>query len=204
MIITKLEEAAKGKINIYIDEEYQFFLYWKEVKLYHLKENDIISDETFNDIMTNTVLKRAKQKALNILKVMDRTEQELINKLKQAQYTDSIIPIAVQYVKDYHYIDDSRYAANFIKNKMNNKSRRQIEFELIQKGITKDIIVEAFSQEYNDEDKAIKNAILKKNADISTMSREEKIKLSAFLYRKGFKMDKIKRYVNDCNLDDFE
>jgi regulatory protein len=201
MLITKLEEIEKGKIKVFIDEEYQFLLFQKEVKEYHLKENDLISETLVNDIIENVIKRRAKQKALALLKVMDRTEQELIYKLKQAHFTDTIIEAAIYYVKTYHYIDDSRYAANYIRAKMNSKSKRQLQTELIKKGIEKEIMEKAFLDEYNDEDSAIQKAIQKKNVDIMSLSKEEKLKLSSYLYRKGFKLDLIRKYVGEYGED---
>ena len=112
MTITKIEELDKGKFKIYIDNEYCFCLYQKDLRLYHLKEYSEITDTVYQDIYQNTVLRRAKQKAMAILKFMDRTEQELVFKLKQADYSDTVISDVLAYIKDFHYIDDERYALN--------------------------------------------------------------------------------------------
>ena len=196
MIISKLEEIDKGKIKVYIDNEFRFCLYQKDLKVYRLKENDMISDTIYQDIYTNVVLRRAKQKALAILKYMDRTEQELILKLKQAEYTESIISEIITYIKKYHYIDDLRYAINYVRSKKNTKSKRQIYGELIQKGVEKENIEEAFGEEYEDEDTALQKAIKKKTHDINNLTEEEKVKLVSSLYRKGFQLDSIKKYLN--------
>lgn len=197
MIITKLEEYEKGKIKVYIDEEYRFILYNKDLKCNHIEEQGSISEAVYEDIRINTVLRRAKQKAMAILKFMDRTEQELINKLKMADYTEDIISEVINYIKSYHYIDDMRYAINYIHSKKNNKSKRQIYSELVQKGIDKMYLEQAFNLEYEDEDIAIKRALAKKNTDICNLTENEKLKLAASLYRKGFQADLIKKYLNN-------
>lgn len=199
MIITKLEDYEKGKIKVYIDEEYRFILYQKDINSYHLEVDKSISDAVYEDILINTVLRRAKQKALAILKFMDRTEQELIYKLKTADYTDNIINEVIKYIRGYHYVDDKRYAINYIHSKKNTKSKRQIYSELLQKGIDKSYLDEAFEEEYEDEGTAIKRALAKKGADISNMTENEKLKLAASLYRKGFQADLIKKYLGDYN-----
>ncbi len=196
MIITKLEEIDKGKVKVYIDNEFYFCLYRKDLMVYQLGEKDIISDLVYQDIYINVLLRRAKQKALAILKYMDRTEQELILKLKQADYTDNIISDVITYIKKYHYIDDLRYAINYIRSKKDTKSKRQIYGELIQKGVTKENIEQAFCEEYEDEDTALQKAIKKKTNDINNLPEEEKVKLISSLYRKGFQLDSIKKYIN--------
>ena len=196
MIITKLEEIDKGKVKVYIDNEFYFCLYRKDLMVYQLGEKDIISDLVYQDIYINVLLRRAKQKALAILKYMDRTEQELILKLKQADYTDNIISDVITYIKKYHYIDDLRYAINYIRSKKDTKSKRQTYGELIQKGVTKENIEQAFCEEYEDEDTALQKAIKKKTNDINNLPEEEKVKLISSLYRKGFQLDSIKKYIN--------
>lgn len=195
MIITKIEELDKGKVKIYIDNEYHFWLYQKDLRIYQLAESEEIPDLFYRQLYKNTVLRRAKQKALAILKYMDRTEQELVIKLRQADYTDTVISDVVSYVKDFHYINDERYAANYIRYKKDTKSKRQIYAELKQKGIEKEYIEEAFREEYESEDAAIIKAIGKKAKPIDTMTDQERLKLAASLYRKGFQMDLINKYI---------
>jgi regulatory protein len=196
MYISKLEEVDKNKVKVYIDDEYRFLLYKKDIRIHRLREEEEISDSKYADILKNTVLRRGKQKALSILKYMDRSEQELRFKLKQAEYTDSNIDMILDYVKQYRYVDDERYATQYVRFKKDNKSRRQLQMELIQKGIEKDLIDTAFEEEYNDEDQAIQKAITKKCKNIDELTFEEKMKLSAYLYRKGFQVDIIKKYLN--------
>ncbi len=197
MIITKIEELDKGKVKIYIDNEFHFCLYHKDLKIYQLRENEEITDAVYQDIYKDTVLRRAKQKAFAILKFMDRTEQELIIKLKQADYSAGIITDVLTYINSYHYIDDARYAVNYIRSKKDSKSKRQIYAELIQKGIDKGNIEQAFSEEYENEEYAIQKAIGKKAKSLDDMTAEEKTKLIASLYRKGFQLDLIKKCIND-------
>lgn len=196
MLVTRLEELNKGKVKVYIEGEYHFLLYKKDINTYKLCENENISEEVYQDIKINTVFRRAKQKALAILKYMDRTEQELYWKLRQAEYTDEIIYATIDYVKAYHYIDDERYVRNYIEYKKSSKSKRQIEMELAQKGISKDYMEHAFADQYSGEEEAIKKAISKKTKNVENLSYEEKLKLVNFLYRKGFKMDLINKSIN--------
>ena len=55
-----------------------------------------------------------QSKSITILKYMDRTEKELYIKLKDAYYTDDIINRTIEYLKEYNYINDERYAMNYI------------------------------------------------------------------------------------------
>ena len=99
MIVTKIEPVDKTKYKIYIDEEYQFILYQKDIYIYDLKEGNEISDIDYQTILVDTVIRRGKQKALALLKYMDRTEAELVSKLKQSGYAMPIIELIIKYVK---------------------------------------------------------------------------------------------------------
>ncbi|MDF2802498.1 MAG: hypothetical protein K0S61_2401 [Anaerocolumna sp.] len=197
MIITGLEPKEKGKYKVYIDEEYHFVLYYKDLQKYKLDQGTEISGEIYRDIYLNTVLRRGKQKAVAILKYMDRTKQELILKLKQADYSDKVIEEVLTYVVKFHFIDDSRYAENYIRSRRDKKSKRQIITELSGKGIDKSLIDEVLLEEYDSEAEALKKAIEKKFKNAKDLTKEERIKFASSLYRKGFQMDLIRKYVYD-------
>lgn len=200
MVITRLEEVGKNKFKVYIDYEFHFILYSKDIKVNRLEVNQEINSELYEDIRTNTVLRRAKQKAMAILKYMDRTEEELITKLVAGGYSRGISIEALQYVKKFHYVDDRRFASNYIHSKKSTKSIRQIQIELSRKGIDKEMIQEIIEVEYdeeNGEEIAIKKAIAKKTSDINSLSKEERMKLLASLYRKGFSSENIRKYMDD-------
>jgi hypothetical protein len=36
MLITKLEKLDQGKVKVYINEEYHFLFYQKDIKVHHL------------------------------------------------------------------------------------------------------------------------------------------------------------------------
>lgn len=208
MIITDIVELKIGHSNkktaykIYIDYTYAFLLYKQDIKEYQIEIEREITSELYDKIIEDTVYRRAKQKALAILKHMDRTEKELYSKLKDAHYTDIIIEETIEYLKGYSYIDDERYASNYIRLKKNTLSLLSIKAKLIQKGINKENLEKIIAIEYaTDENEAdpeivaINKAILKKYKDTTDLNYEDKQKLIASLYRKGFNLDKINRCI---------
>lgn len=196
MTITKFETKDKGKVKIYINGEYHFILYTKDIRTYHLQEGAEISEDVYRDIVVNTVQRRAKQKAMAILKYTDRTEYELKLKLKQADYTEEIISAAIDYVKAFHYLDDERFARNYVEYKKLSKSKRQIQMELMNKGVSKEYIELALEEEYTGEEDAIRKAIAKKTKNRDDLSKEEIMKVANYLYNKGFSMELIKKHLD--------
>jgi regulatory protein len=198
MIITRLEGTEGSKIRVYIDEDFAFLLNEKELERYRLKEGIDLSVAEYERILEETIYHKVLDKALYILKFADRSENELRRKLSQAEFPDVLIDRAISYVKEYGYLDDKRFASSFIRVRMNKKSKLMIKNELLQKGISGEILEEAFNEAYEEEEEdaelsAIKKAIAKKTADPEALTYEEKQKLIASLYRKGFDLGKIKQ-----------
>lgn len=138
--------------------------------------------------------KKAKHRALYLLERMDRTEQELRQKLAQ-NYEPDIVEEALAYVKQYHYIDDMRYAKNYIAWRSQTKSRRLIEQELVlKKGVAKDIVRQAFEEsETEDECLLIRRWMEKKKFHPEMATKEEQQKFYLFLMRRGFNSQDIQR-----------
>lgn len=201
MNITRFEELDKSKIKVYIDDEYAFILYEKDIEHLRLDEGISISQDLYDNIIDEIVYPRAQQKALAILKYMDRSEQEVRNKLSRADYVGTIIDRTIAYVKEYGYLDDERFTAAFIRARMNRKSKLMIKTELMQKGINKDTINSVLLVEYGEDEEedaelnAIRKAIAKKTRSPEALTYEEKQKLIASLYRKGFNIGKIKQIL---------
>ena len=79
--------------------------------------------------------REARKKALRLLEHMDRTEKGLTDRLLRAGFSEELAEDAVSYVKDYGYINDRRYALNYIMYRIHDKSRQKIFQELSGKGI---------------------------------------------------------------------
>ena len=86
--------------------------------------------------------KRAKLRCMHLLEKRDYTEKELRQKLMtgKTEYTEEQIDAAIAYVKSFHYVDDGRYACKYIEAMQSRKSRKQIEQELYQKGVAKELV----------------------------------------------------------------
>lgn len=79
---------------------------------------------------------QARRKALRLLEHMDRTERGLTDRLRQAGFSEEAAEDAVSYVREFGYINDERYAFNYIMYRIHDKSRQKIFQELQQKGWT--------------------------------------------------------------------
>ena len=137
-------------------------------------------------------IRRARHRALHILERSDRTEQELRAKLER-NYRAEAVEDAIPYVKQYHYLDDRRYAVNYLNSRGRVKSRRQVEQELLyKKGISKEILEEARTEaEPQDEREQIRRWMEKKQIHPETADPNELRRFYLFLMRRGFRSEDI-------------
>ena len=137
-------------------------------------------------------IRRARHRALHILERSDRTEQELRAKLER-NYRAEAVEDAISYVKQYHYLDDRRYAVNYLNSRGRVKSRRQVEQELLyKKGISKEILGEARTEaEPQDEREQIRRWMEKKQIHPETADPNELRRFYLFLMRRGFRSEDI-------------
>ena len=137
-------------------------------------------------------IRRARHRALHILERSDRTEQELRAKLER-NYRAEAVEDAISYVKQYHYLDDRRYAVNYLNSRGRVKRRRQVEQELLyKKGISKEILEEARTEaEPQDEREQIRRWMEKKQIHPETADPNELRRFYLFLMRRGFRSEDI-------------
>lgn len=197
MIVTGIHALGKKRYEIELDGESAFALYSGELRAYQIRENEELSRETYESILTEVLLKRAKARSLHLLQEMDKTEYQMRQKLREGKYPERIVEDVIAWLYGYHYLDDRRYAESYISQKKNSRSRLQLQQDLARRGISKEIIREALEEDAPDEEELIRRWIEKKGIDPHTADLKERQKLFAFLARKGFRPGEINKALRD-------
>lgn len=204
LIVTSIKELTKKRRLVYINYEPAFAVYTVELRKFGIKENGAVSKEAFDTLVDEVLAKRATVRAMALLKNKDYTRKGLEDKLKEGYYPDRCIEHALEYVSRFGYINDERFAENYVNFKAGNKTRRQIELKLKQKGVDADIISRVCDEFYEDnsdiELEQAKAFIEKKHIDIENADYKELQKVKAALYRKGFSMDIINKTFDSKGL----
>ena len=196
MIVTKVEPVSKNRYKVEVDGEFAFVLYRRELSHYQIREECEVSEESFEQIKKEVIIKRAKLRAMHLLNDMDRTESQLRTKLRQSCYTEDVVEAALAYVKSFGYIDDLDYAKRYIQNRQNQKSKRELCAQLVGKGIERELIALAMEECYPGEDDeivAIRRLAAKRKYHFRDATREEQQKQMAYFMRKGFSYENIRR-----------
>ena len=137
---------------------------------------------------------------MRLLLQQDRTEKELRDRLYRAGFSETASEAAMQYVSGFGYLDDRRYAENYISFHKGRRSRKEISFKLKNKGVPPEILSMAMEgYETEDESAAIEHLIQKKikGQRLSDMEYTQLNKITAYLARKGFSFPVITRVMRE-------
>ena len=206
MLVSDIIPITKDRHRVVLDTGESFVLYKGELRTLKIAKGSDISDEMYDNIMHGILPKRAKLRMMNLLKTKDYTEYQLSKKLLDAGYPDDVVREALTYVKSFDYVDDLRFAKAYINDEASKRSRKEIWLKLSQKGIEKEVLDRAFADIFGsssdaydvssfDEEEVIKKALIKKHFT-GREDYEERQKLLAYFYRRGFEMDKVYRAMD--------
>lgn len=204
MTVTQIVPVDKRRSKVFLDEDLAFVLYRGELRQYQIKEGEELEEQLYDEIVDTVLCKRARERVLYLLKASDKTEQELRRKLQDGFYPEKAVNYAINFVKDYHYIDDRDYARRYVESQSSKKSRRQIGYNLQQKGLPKEIIKELLEEGPVDEQSQICQYLKKKGYLGRELDRTERQKAMQALGRKGFDYEEINRAMRECCSDDYE
>lgn len=197
--ISEVRRGEKGRVHISFETGITVSLYRSEIRGLTLQEQRLLLTEeaylpwaVYQKILTEIVGLRAKKRAMFLLEKMDRTEKQLYDKLKQNGYPEECVAAAIDYVKQYHYIDDLRYAKRYVRCYQQKKSRQKLKMDLIQKGVAKDMIEQALEEEFESDERAkIKELLEKRRYDYARADRREQQRTYQFLMRRGYRSSDI-------------
>ena len=216
MTVTDMTAKGKRQTMISLDGSPAGFLDNREADSLGIEIGVEISAEQWQKVEAETILPRGKRKALELLQLQDRTTKELHDKLIASDYTEKQTWEIIAYVVSFHYIDETRYAYNYIRSHAANKSLREMRRTLVQKGVDEEVVEKAYLQyrddfqtgkaggngegsEYADSpEEAAVRKFVRKRTHGEPVSGAEKEKLLAALMRKGFSYDAIRSVMNSC------
>ena len=160
------------------------------------KNDQPLSDEQYDGIMSDILLPRAKKRVLYYLKSADKTRDQIRRKLRESLYPETIISETFDFLDRYGFADDRRYAKQYAEELRGTKSSREIAQKLSQRGISRqDIEEQLISLTQEDEYAACDKALQRKYP--KGITADERRKAYAYLARRGFAYDAIEHAVNN-------
>lgn len=206
MLITSIEQVSKMRTRVTIDEDMTLVLSNKDLNAYHIRQGQELDDADYQRLRAQ-LRSDALLRAGRILKGMDYTEKALRDKLIRAGYPSDIADDTVERLVAADYVNDRRYAENYIRVHLSDRSLARIRSDLIVKGIPRDLLEEAL-RSYEEErggdvagqERAqIRRFLIRKHYDPDTMTYEDTARIKMALLKKGFSMDRIREEMDAIN-----
>jgi regulatory protein len=139
-------------------------------------------------------------RALNMLALRARSSNELRRQLVRKGEPPDRVDAVIERLRAAGFLDDGAFARQFARSKAvgAGMSRRRIQQELGRRGVARDVgdgaIDDVFEEEGLDEGAVVEQAARKKLRSLRNVDSEtRKRRLYAFLARRGYELDDIRR-----------
>ena len=184
-------QKNKSRANVFLDGEFVCGLNNLTLVKNGLKPGTEITKEKLMKIYNESEIEGAYEKALSLLSRQKYTKKAITDKLKAKGYETEIIDVVVGKLKEYGYISDAAFATSFV-NCNNSKSKRILEVNLLQKGISREIIKQVLDENITLESEREKcTEATNKYMKNKEMNDATIKKLKAHLLYKGFSFEDI-------------
>lgn len=194
--VTSIEFQKKNRdrVNLYVDGTYLMSMYVEMVYKYNISVNSEIDQEKLTEIIKADDYEKAKNKALNYISRVEKSEKKVKEKL-QDEFDHEIIDMVMDFLKKYSFVDDDRFAGSIANNSLRFKrlGKNRIKQDLYVKGIDRDIIERTISNIDGDEE--LENAVYLAEKRLAKIKSDDKRVVRTKLYQhlsyKGFGYDTI-------------
>lgn len=144
----------------------------------------------------------AKEAAVKIIAIKDRTERELLTKLTEKGYEPREIAEAMSFASEYGYINDREYAKKYINDSLNVRGHgfNRIKAELLRKGIERAAVEEEIELAKSDPQTDTREKMLGimenrfANSDLS--NPKERNRIFGYFARRGYSPGEIWGVIN--------
>ena len=138
---------------------------------------------------------QARKKALQLLEYKDRTVKGLSDRLRQAGFSDEAVRDAVCYMASFGYLNDERYAENYIRFHHAGSSRKKLTAQLSRLGVDIHTVAQAWEtvmlDESHDERAQLRHLMEKKYGSKPTSDPVELRRRIGYFARRGFEYEDI-------------
>jgi regulatory protein len=101
--------------------------------------------------MENLNYSQAMNYAVRLLSFRMRTAKEIAERLAKKDYEQETIAEVIRRLQELGYINDHNYVESYVRSKIKPTGSRRLQYELINKGVAKDIIDTELANNYTPE-----------------------------------------------------
>jgi regulatory protein len=215
-IITKLTPASGGRARttVHVDGLPAFDVSDPVAAEFALRAGADVTDDEIAALADAERAHQALQTALTFLEPRMRSRGEIVARLRRGRFDDAAIDHSLGRLTAMGLIDDAQFAARYVDGRARSDGgrpvgRRRLMNDLAVKGVSKDEIAAAIGRVSDDDEFALALAAARKKVRAvpsdPARRRAERPRLIAFLQRRGFGWDVVKKVVDEAlgvNVDD--
>jgi regulatory protein len=163
-----------------------------------LYDREELLKEEISEIIYKSQVKKAKLDAVKFISYKIKSTYEVIRRLRELNYNNDVIDAVVEALTRDNYLNDRDYAERYARTKIKLKkiSKKQLELELQQKGISDEIIANLRELYAIDEHSDIERLLLKKYRGSDLKDSKLRLKAIKFLYSKGYEVELIQSVID--------
>ncbi len=161
-------------------------------------ESDFAAKDTAKKtvILQDKETQKAAARAMKLLLYRMRTEKELRGRLEEDGYEPTVIDNAISYCASFGYIDDEKYAENYVISMKKRKSKKQMQREMTERGLDSAVIDHAIEAADFDEYDILYELVCKKAGSPHQLDEKELRRVYGYLARKGFSSSVIWKAIH--------
>ncbi len=201
MRITDVRTTKRGRVALYVEGEFLLSMHPDVFAVSGLSVGSEVDTESLETLSAEAELKKAKEKALNLLSYKEYTTKQLTDRLKRHTDEESAEQ-AVARMEELGLLDDDDYAERFARDLSERKKvgSQRIRQEMRQRGLTSEQIEYATSLLRSDPEEKMREIIARK---YPLAYEDEKVRRRAFsaLMRMGYPAAEVRRVLTVSEYD---
>ncbi|MCI9159545.1 regulatory protein RecX [Anaerotruncus sp. 1XD42-93] len=201
MRITDVRTTKRGRVALYVEGEFLLSMHPDVFAVSGLSVGSEVDTESLETLSAEAELKKAKEKALNLLSYKEYTTKQLTDRLKRHTDEESAEQ-AVARMEELGLLDDDDYAERFARDLSERKKFGilRIRQEMRQRGLTSEQIEYATSLLRSDPEEKMREIIARK---YPLAYEDEKVRRRAFsaLMRMGYPAAEVRRVLTVSEYD---
>lgn len=208
LVITAVERHPKQRGQYQISfGEYMLLIHEDTMIKFRMLKGSVFTKQELEEIVLANEKQRAYVQALKFLERKQRTKKELEERLRQKEFGQAVTEQALERLEREGLINDELYAKQWAEQRISSqrKGRAWVKQELRQKGIDSLLITEALAEV--SEEQEFESCLVigrKKWRQTRGDCMDRKRKTGAFLMRRGYSGELVRRVINRLVREDGE
>lgn len=211
MKVTQIESQKRNpkRFNIYLDGKYAFGADEDLIVHFRLIVGKEVTIQDLQKLLYEAEVGKLIEKLYGYITIRQRSEKEIHDYLKQLSYkrkvkgqeeiSDLSMQLCLDRLRQKGLVDDMSFAKSWVESRRRSKKKGSLalKFELIQKGISNEIIAQVLSADsFDDEATLAAQALEKKLSSFNSYDSQKRYQKGIeYLLRKGFSFQVAKEAV---------